>query len=79
MRYVDPIGTQPIWHFYARRIIPTLTEQTTTIQGFALFVYSRILYDDFIKGSDTQIDYMNFFLIIEKLLGISIIIMITFA
>ena len=47
--HLDPLGTLPIWQFYARNLIPNLTEQSSNLEGFYLLAIILNLYEKYNK------------------------------
>lgn len=64
----DPLGVQPIWSYFGRRLVANLTTVTTSIRGFTTLLLGRYLAEKAIEERRaTDRDSLGIFLRTEQL------------
>lgn len=64
----DPLGVQPIWSHFARRLVVNLTTVTTSVRGFTIVMLARYLTERLVNdGRIGAEDALSAFLRVEQL------------
>ena len=63
----DPLGVQPIWSAFGRRVVTNLTTQSTSVRGFTVLLLGRYFAADLVdRGMVTREDALDIFLRMEQ-------------
>ncbi|MDO5156477.1 MAG: hypothetical protein Q4D51_10985 [Eubacteriales bacterium] len=63
----DPLGLQPIWSFYGRRVVKHLTTVSTDIRGFREVLLCLSICNGYKEKKNTDWSYRNLILVFEQL------------
>ena len=64
----DPLGVQPVWASFGRHVVTNLTTVTTSIRGFTVLLFGRLLTEKMIeKGAAGEQDALSIFLRTEQI------------
>ena len=64
----DPLGVQPVWSGFGRKVVTNLTTVTNSIRGFTVLIVSRLLTEEMIaKGISGEQDALSIFLRAEQI------------
>ena len=64
----DPLGVQPIWTAFGRRIVTNLTTQSTSVRGFTILLLGHYFAADLVeRGMAAQEDALDIFLRMEQI------------
>jgi len=64
----DPLGVQPIWASFGRKLVTNLTTVTTSIRGFTVLLIGRLCAEKMIaKGTAGEQDALSIFLRAEQI------------
>ncbi len=64
----DPLGVQPVWAAFGRKVVTNLTTVTTSIRGFTVLLIGRLCAEKMIaKGIAGEQDALSIFLRVEQI------------
>lgn len=64
----DPLGVQPVWSAFGRKVVTNLTTVTTSIRGFTVLLLGRLCAEKMIaKGTAGEQDALSIFLKVEQI------------